>query len=100
MEELGFKLGDRRKLQRAIRKNKSSHASHLEKITVNPTLISQEELDTAYPYHVVMEGSDLDGQSQDTKSAPVAAGMEEVRHVLGALGVNPSIYCVYRFFSY
>jgi hypothetical protein len=29
LEEMGFKLGDRRKLQRAIRENSTSSASHL-----------------------------------------------------------------------
>ncbi|KAH8731707.1 hypothetical protein GQ44DRAFT_263332 [Phaeosphaeriaceae sp. PMI808] len=43
--------------------------------------ISQESVDTVDP--------NLEGQSQDTTS-PVKSGMEEVRHISKALGINPT----------
>ena len=41
MAELGFKLGDRRKLQRAIRENSSSSSSHVEHEAENISLLSE-----------------------------------------------------------
>jgi hypothetical protein len=57
MAELGFKLGDRRKLQRAIRENSSSSASRVEHEAKNISLLSERIPDIGERSAVTPRGS-------------------------------------------
>jgi hypothetical protein len=56
----------------------------------------QEELEATRQESVNTDDLDSEGQSQD-KASPVKDGMEEVRHVLKALGINPHLTRVAAF---
>jgi hypothetical protein len=57
MAELGFKLGDRRKLQRAIREHSSLSASHVEHEAENISLLSERLPDSGEHSAVTPRGS-------------------------------------------